>query len=117
MLKKLYAWWVQKSQRDLLLEAVSDARLFEEWEAAAYKLDEVLDYDMTKYAVVRVAEVREKIAYADIEQTWSDGGSADAAPVASRIEAQMSARALSGAAASASTGDSGGGGKKKKKDN
>jgi TAG lipase/lysophosphatidylethanolamine acyltransferase len=28
------------------LEAISDARLFEEWEAAAYKLDEVLDYDM-----------------------------------------------------------------------
>lgn len=46
MLKKLYAWWTQKSQRDLLLEAISNARLFEEWEAAAYKLDEVLDYDM-----------------------------------------------------------------------
>jgi hypothetical protein len=46
MLKKLYAWWRQKSHRDLLLEAISDARLFEEWEAAAYKLDEVLDYDM-----------------------------------------------------------------------
>ena len=46
MLKKLYAWWTQKSQRYLLLEAISDARLFEEWEAAAYKLDEVLDYDM-----------------------------------------------------------------------
>jgi TAG lipase/lysophosphatidylethanolamine acyltransferase len=46
MLKKLYAWWTQKSQRDLLLEAIGDARLFEEWEAAAYKLDEVLDYDM-----------------------------------------------------------------------
>jgi TAG lipase/lysophosphatidylethanolamine acyltransferase len=46
MLKKLYAWWRQKSHRDLLLEAIGDARLFEEWEAAAYKLDEVLDYDM-----------------------------------------------------------------------
>ena len=46
MLKKLYAWWRQKSQRDLLLDAIGDARLFEEWEAAAYKLDEVLDYDM-----------------------------------------------------------------------
>jgi TAG lipase/lysophosphatidylethanolamine acyltransferase len=46
MLKKLYAWWMQKSQRDLLLDAIGDARLFEEWEAAAYKLDEVLDYDM-----------------------------------------------------------------------
>jgi TAG lipase/lysophosphatidylethanolamine acyltransferase len=46
MLKKLYALWRQKSQRDLLLDAIGDARLFEEWEAAAYKLDEVLDYDM-----------------------------------------------------------------------
>ncbi|KAF7453799.1 DUF3336 domain containing protein [Pyrenophora tritici-repentis] len=44
--RKLYAWWTQKSQRYLLLEAIGDARLFEEWEAAAYKLDEVLDYDM-----------------------------------------------------------------------
>jgi TAG lipase/lysophosphatidylethanolamine acyltransferase len=51
MLKKLYAWWSQKSQRDLLLEAIGNARLFEEWEAAAYKLDEVLDYDMW-YAIL-----------------------------------------------------------------
>ncbi|EOA82180.1 triacylglycerol lipase [Exserohilum turcicum] len=43
---RLYAWWTQKSQRELLLEALNNARLFEEWEAAAYKLDEVLDYDM-----------------------------------------------------------------------
>ena len=46
MLKKLYAWWTQKSRRDLLLEAIAEARLFEEWEAAAFKLDECLDYDM-----------------------------------------------------------------------
>ncbi|KAG9186544.1 TAG lipase / lysophosphatidylethanolamine acyltransferase [Alternaria panax] len=52
MLKRLYAWWVQKSQRDLLLEAISDARLFEEWEAAAYKLDEVLDYDMWRQTAI-----------------------------------------------------------------
>ncbi|CAN9107879.1 unnamed protein product [Alternaria alternata] len=52
MLKKLYAWWVQKSQRDLLLEAIGDARLFEEWEAAAYKLDEVLDYDMWRQTAI-----------------------------------------------------------------
>ncbi|KAF1831884.1 hypothetical protein BDW02DRAFT_600453 [Decorospora gaudefroyi] len=52
MLKKLYAWWRQKSQRDLLLEAISDARLFEEWEAAAYKLDEVLDYDMWRQTAI-----------------------------------------------------------------
>ena len=46
MLKKLYRWWTQKSKTDLLLEAIADARLFEEWEAAAFKLDECLDYDM-----------------------------------------------------------------------
>ncbi|CAE7010571.1 Casein kinase II subunit beta [Pyrenophora teres f. teres] len=52
MFKKLYAWWTQKSQRYLLLEAIGDARLFEEWEAAAYKLDEVLDYDMWRQTAI-----------------------------------------------------------------
>jgi TAG lipase/lysophosphatidylethanolamine acyltransferase len=51
MLKKLWAWWTQKSKRDLLLEALADARLFEEWEATAYGLDETLDYDLW-YAVL-----------------------------------------------------------------
>jgi TAG lipase/lysophosphatidylethanolamine acyltransferase len=46
MLKKLWAWWTQKSKRDLLLEAAANARLFEEWEAAAYGLDETFDFDM-----------------------------------------------------------------------
>jgi TAG lipase/lysophosphatidylethanolamine acyltransferase len=50
MFKKLWAWWTRKSKRDLLLEALADARLFEEWEAAAYGLDETLDYDLW-YAV------------------------------------------------------------------
>ncbi|KAF2131358.1 hypothetical protein P153DRAFT_335608 [Dothidotthia symphoricarpi CBS 119687] len=44
--RKLWAWWRQKSRRDLLLEAIADARLFEEWEAASYHLDECLDYDL-----------------------------------------------------------------------
>lgn len=44
--KKLYAWWKHKSRTDLLLEAIANARLFEEWEAAAFGLDECLDYDM-----------------------------------------------------------------------
>ncbi|KAF1841110.1 uncharacterized protein K460DRAFT_295473 [Cucurbitaria berberidis CBS 394.84] len=52
MLKKLYAWWTQKSRRDLLLEAISDARLFEEWEGAAFKLDECLDYDMWRQTAI-----------------------------------------------------------------
>ncbi|KAK7554925.1 hypothetical protein IWX50DRAFT_630568 [Phyllosticta citricarpa] len=43
---RLYSWWVQKSPRDALLETLADARLFEEWEASAYQLDEVLGYDL-----------------------------------------------------------------------
>lgn len=46
VLKRLYSWWVQKSPRDALLETLADARLFEEWEASAYQLDEVLGYDL-----------------------------------------------------------------------
>jgi TAG lipase / lysophosphatidylethanolamine acyltransferase len=46
IVKNIYGWWTQKSQRDLLLETIANARQFEEWEAAAYKLDECLDYDM-----------------------------------------------------------------------
>lgn len=37
---------MQKSRTDLLLEAIGEARLFEEWEAAAFALDECLDFDM-----------------------------------------------------------------------
>ncbi|KAF2089121.1 hypothetical protein K490DRAFT_72739 [Saccharata proteae CBS 121410] len=44
--KRLYGWWTQKSPRDQLLETVADARLFEEWEASAFQLDEVLGYDL-----------------------------------------------------------------------
>lgn len=46
MLQRLLAWWTQKSQRDLLLETIADARRFEEWEAAAYHLDELQGYDL-----------------------------------------------------------------------
>jgi TAG lipase/lysophosphatidylethanolamine acyltransferase len=46
MLKRLYAWWSTKSRRDLLLETLGDARRFEEWEAAAYHLDELHSYDL-----------------------------------------------------------------------
>ena len=34
MLQRLFAWWTQKSPRDLLLETIADARRFEEWNAA-----------------------------------------------------------------------------------
>ncbi|KAB2576071.1 Triacylglycerol lipase SDP1 [Lasiodiplodia theobromae] len=43
---RLYAWWRTKSPRDALLETLADARIFEEWEASAYQLDEVLGYDL-----------------------------------------------------------------------
>ncbi|KAF2197859.1 hypothetical protein GQ43DRAFT_380027 [Delitschia confertaspora ATCC 74209] len=46
MLQRLYAWWTKKSERDVLLETISEARLFEEWEAAAFQLDEVSGYDL-----------------------------------------------------------------------
>ncbi|KAH7414045.1 acyl transferase/acyl hydrolase/lysophospholipase [Phaeosphaeria sp. MPI-PUGE-AT-0046c] len=44
--KKLWAWWTQKSKRDQLLDTIDQVRLFEEWEAAAFSLDECMDYDM-----------------------------------------------------------------------
>lgn len=44
--QRLHRWWTQKSPRDALLEALGDARQFEEWEAAAFQLDEVLGYDL-----------------------------------------------------------------------
>ncbi|KAF2189614.1 hypothetical protein K469DRAFT_562430 [Zopfia rhizophila CBS 207.26] len=46
MLKRVYAWWTKKSERDVLLETIADAKIFEEWEAAAFQLDEVLGYDL-----------------------------------------------------------------------
>ena len=46
MLKRLYAWWTQKSVRDLLLETLAQSRLYEEWEGAAFQLDQVLGYDL-----------------------------------------------------------------------
>jgi hypothetical protein len=46
MLKKLWSWWTEKSKRDQLLDVIDNARLFEEWDGAAYSLDECMDYDM-----------------------------------------------------------------------
>ncbi|KAF1810341.1 hypothetical protein P152DRAFT_439849 [Eremomyces bilateralis CBS 781.70] len=43
---RLYAWWFEKAPQDALLENLGEARLFEEWEAAAFQLDEVLGYDL-----------------------------------------------------------------------
>lgn len=46
MLKRLWTWWTKKSTRDVLLETVAEANIFEEWEGAAFQLDEVLGYDL-----------------------------------------------------------------------
>lgn len=45
-LKKISSWWTQKTPRDVLLEALAASNLYEEFEAAAFQLDEVLGYDL-----------------------------------------------------------------------
>jgi hypothetical protein len=44
--KRFLAWCISKSNKDVLLESLRDSRLFEEWEAAAFQLDEILGYDL-----------------------------------------------------------------------
>lgn len=46
VLQRFYAWWTKKSIRDELLESLANARVFEEWEASAFQLDEVMGYDL-----------------------------------------------------------------------
>lgn len=75
---------------------------------------EVLSYRTSKYAVLRVTAVEEKLAWAEIVRTFDDSGAEDASPVASRVEPQMSVRSMTAGEGAASGG--GGGGKKKKKD-
>ncbi|KZF26452.1 hypothetical protein L228DRAFT_257889 [Xylona heveae TC161] len=43
---KLVFWWRAKRPRDALLEVLADARVYEEWEGAAYQLDELLGNDL-----------------------------------------------------------------------
>ncbi|KAI9824839.1 MAG: hypothetical protein M1819_000791 [Sarea resinae] len=43
---RLYAWWTRKKPRDTLLETLGDARIYEEWEGAAFQLDELLGNDI-----------------------------------------------------------------------
>lgn len=44
--QRLYAWWTRPSHKDLLLQNLAESRSFEEWEAAAFQLDEVLGNDL-----------------------------------------------------------------------
>lgn len=43
---KLFSWWRSKSPKDRLLHTLATARTFEEWEEAAFQLDEVLSTDL-----------------------------------------------------------------------
>ncbi|KAI9691761.1 MAG: hypothetical protein M1822_007833 [Bathelium mastoideum] len=43
---RLYNWWTKKSPKQLLFEIASEARTFEEWEAAAFQLDEIFGSDL-----------------------------------------------------------------------
>jgi len=77
---------------------------------------EVLSIKKTRYAVLRVTTVEDKLAWAEIVKTFDDNGAEDAAPTASRIETQMSAQSLSGGGGAGAGQNGGGGGKKKNKD-
>ncbi|KAL5397248.1 hypothetical protein PMIN06_000287 [Paraphaeosphaeria minitans] len=43
---RISSWWSQKKPRDVLFEALAASNLYEEYEAAAFQLDEVLGYDL-----------------------------------------------------------------------
>jgi TAG lipase/lysophosphatidylethanolamine acyltransferase len=45
-MQRLWSWYWTKSRRDQLLEIIDQARLFEEWQAAAMQLDKCMDYDI-----------------------------------------------------------------------
>jgi curli biogenesis system outer membrane secretion channel CsgG len=77
---------------------------------------EVLSVKTTRYAVLVVTKVEEKLAWADIVKTFADNGAEDPAPNASRIEQEMSARSLAGGGGGGQGGGGGGGHKKKDKD-
>jgi TAG lipase/lysophosphatidylethanolamine acyltransferase len=44
--KRLWAWWTRPSQKDIQLECFNTARYYEEWEAAAFALDELYGNDL-----------------------------------------------------------------------
>lgn len=45
-LQRLWAWWTRPSQKDIQLECLNTARYYEEWEAAAFALDELYGNDL-----------------------------------------------------------------------
>lgn len=44
--QKAYKWWAKKPSQKALLEALADARSYEEWEETALQLDELLHTDL-----------------------------------------------------------------------
>ncbi len=44
--QKAYGWWTQKNPQKALLDALAEAQSYEEWEEAAFKLDELLHTDL-----------------------------------------------------------------------
>jgi hypothetical protein len=44
--QRLWAWWTRPSQKDIQLECFNTARYYEEWEAAAFALDELYGNDL-----------------------------------------------------------------------
>lgn len=61
MWKKLWTWWTQKSKRDLLLETLDEANVYEEWDAAAFQLDECMNYDMWYAPLVQLACTKQSL--------------------------------------------------------
>lgn len=44
--QKAYGWWTKKQPQNALLEALASAQSYEEWEEAAFQLDELLHTDL-----------------------------------------------------------------------
>lgn len=44
--QKLLSWWHSKSPRDRLFHTLANAQSYEEWEEAAFELDELLSKDL-----------------------------------------------------------------------
>jgi TAG lipase/lysophosphatidylethanolamine acyltransferase len=44
--QKAYGWWTKKTPENALLDVLAEARSYEEWEEAAFQLDELLHTDL-----------------------------------------------------------------------
>ncbi|GAB7350892.1 hypothetical protein MBLNU459_g1407t2 [Dothideomycetes sp. NU459] len=51
-MQRIWAWWSRKSQKETQLECLAQARYFEEWEAAAFALDELHGNDIWQAQVL-----------------------------------------------------------------